>query len=170
MLDIHENISLLDIGCGSGWAIGQIAKLAGDKDIFYGVDLSPKMIEKAIENFKGRENFHFLIANAEKIPLDDNQFDIITCTNSFHHYLHPDKALAEMHRLLKHGGRIHILDPTVDNWFLKIMTRILNPFDPTQVRLYSTGEFKEMISAAGFKYAGTKMVKMRQKVHMGEKV
>ena len=52
LLDIKENMNFLDIGCGTGWAIGQVAKLVDNKGSFYGVDLSPKMIEKAKENFK----------------------------------------------------------------------------------------------------------------------
>jgi Predicted methyltransferase (contains TPR repeat) len=60
LLNLHENTSMLDIGCGTGWALGEAAKLTRGKGAFYGVDLSEKMIEKAKENFKGRENFHFI--------------------------------------------------------------------------------------------------------------
>ena len=91
LLDIKENISILDIGCGTGWALGQIAKSVNGKGLFYGVDLSTKMIEKAKENFKEEKQFHFIKSNAESISLDDNLFDIIICINSFHHYLNPDK-------------------------------------------------------------------------------
>jgi ubiquinone/menaquinone biosynthesis C-methylase UbiE len=143
--------------------------LINDKGSFFGVDLSTKMIEKAKENFKGRENFHFIKANAEEIPLESNFFDIIICSNSFHHYLNPDKALKEMHRLLKHGGKIYILDPTVDNWFFKIISKTFKIFDPAHVKLYSTKEFEKMIIESGLKYSGTEMIKMRQKIHAGEK-
>jgi ubiquinone/menaquinone biosynthesis C-methylase UbiE len=169
LLNLKENVSMLDIGCGSGWALGQASKLVNDKGTFFGVDLSSRMIERAQENFKGRENFHFIIANAEEIPLEGNSFDIIICTNSFHHYLHPEKALKEMHRLLKQGGEIYILDPTVDNWFFKIISKTFKLFDPAQVKLYNTKELQELISSAGFNYTGTKIIKMRQKVHTGKK-
>jgi ubiquinone/menaquinone biosynthesis C-methylase UbiE len=168
VLDLKENISMLDIGCGSGWALDQASKLVKDKGTFFGVDLSAKMIEKARENFKERENFHFIIANAEEIPLEDNTFEVITCTNSFHHYLHPEKALKEMYRLLKPGGKIYILDPTIDNWFFKIISAGFKIFDRAQAKLYSTKEFQEMISGAGMKYTGTKKIKM-QKIHTGMK-
>jgi ubiquinone/menaquinone biosynthesis C-methylase UbiE len=168
LLDLKENVNMLDIGCGSGWALDQVSKLVNDKGTFFGVDLSAKMIERALDNFKRRENFHFIIANAEEIPFEGNYFDVIICTNSFHHYLHPDKALKEMYRLLKPGGKVYILDPTIDNWFFQIINAGFKIFDRAQAKLYSTKEFQEMISLTGLKYTGTKKIKM-QKIHTGMK-
>src|SRR5258708_6708825 len=85
-LDIKENVHLLDIGCGTGRALAEAAKLANGKGLFYGLDLSAKMIDKAKENFKNIENFHFIKASSESIPLENDLFDIIISTNSFHHY------------------------------------------------------------------------------------
>jgi len=39
LLNLKEGVCMLDIGCGTGWALGQAAKLVSDKGIFYGVDL-----------------------------------------------------------------------------------------------------------------------------------
>jgi ubiquinone/menaquinone biosynthesis C-methylase UbiE len=138
LLNLRENVCLLDIGCGTGWALGQAANSIDDKGTFYGVDLSEKMIEKAKENFMGRENFHFLKANAEEIPLEDNQFDIIICTNSFHHYLHPDKALKEMYRLLKTGGKLFLRDPAVDNWVIRLIAKGMHLFIRDKVNLHTS--------------------------------
>lgn len=169
LLDIKENINILDVGCGTGRALGLAAKLANNKGSFYGVDLSAKMIEKAKENFKGKRNFHFIKSNAESIPLKNYLFDIIICTNSFHHYLQPDKALKEMHRLLKLGGRLYILDPTANAWYIKIYDKIMKLLEPAHVKLYSTKEFKKLIIGADLKYVGCKTIKWHQKVHIGKK-
>jgi len=169
LLNLKENVCMLDIGCGTGWALGQVANLIDGKGTFYGVDLSEKMIKKAKDNFKGRENFHFVKANAEEIPLEDNQFDIIICTNSFHHYFHQEKALREMHRLLKPQGKVYILDPTVDIWIAKGLAKIFHLFDRDHVKLHSTKEFEKMITGAGFMYAGVEKIKWHQKVQIGEK-
>ena len=160
LLDIRENMNFLDIGCGTGWALGQIAKLIDDNGSFYGVDLSAKMIEKAKDNFKVKENFHFIKSNAESIPLDDNLFDIIICTNSFHHYLHPDRALKEMYRLLKTDGKVYILDPTADIWIIKIIDKLIKLLGHEHVKFYSTKEFKNLIINAGLKYEGHKIIRM----------
>jgi ubiquinone/menaquinone biosynthesis C-methylase UbiE len=169
LLKLKENMSILDIGCGTGWALGQTARLIDNKGSFYGVDLSAKMIKKAKENFKTKENFHFIKANAESIPLDDNLFDAIICTNSFHHYLHPDKALKEMYRLLKTGGKVYILDPTADIWVIKIIDKLIHFFENGHVKMYSTKEFKELIVDSCLKYEGRKIIRISQKVHIGQK-
>ncbi len=169
LLPVAENVRFLDVGCGTGWAVGEVAKAAGDQGLFYGVDLSPKMIEKAKDNFKGRDNFHFLQANAESIPLEDGFFDIIICTNSFHHYLHPDRAVKEMYRLLDGGGRTYILDPSGDGWIVKIADRLIKIFEPEHVKIYSTEEFRCLFEGAGLNYAGSSKVNSHSKIHIGEK-
>jgi ubiquinone/menaquinone biosynthesis C-methylase UbiE len=169
LLNIKENMNFLDIGCGTGWAIGQVAKLVDYKGSFYGVDLSPRMIEKAKENFKDRTNFHFIQSNAESIPLNDNFFDNIICTNSFHHYLHPEMAMNEIHRILRTGGKIYILDPTADIWFIKIVDKIIKLFEPQHVKIYCSEEFKNLMSDAGITYLRHEIVTGKQKVQIGEK-
>jgi ubiquinone/menaquinone biosynthesis C-methylase UbiE len=168
LLNIHPNVHFLDIGCGTGWAVGQVAKLIDEKGLFYGVDLSPKMIEKAKSNFSGKHNFRFLQANSESIPLEDNLFDIIICTNSFHHYLRPDKALKEMHRLLKSGGKLYLLDPVADLWIVKFFDVFKKVAEPEHVKVYSTKEFQQLFKQAGLKYSSA-ATNWRQGIHIGEK-
>jgi len=158
LLNLKENVCMLDIGCGTGWALGRAANAIDGKGTFYGVDLSEKMIEKAKENFQGNENFHFFKANAEEIPLEDNQFDIIICTNSFHHYFNQEKALKEMHRLLKPQGRVYILDPTVDNWVIRQIAKGMHLFIKDKVNLHTSKEFGTIITRSGFKYIGIKKI------------
>lgn len=169
ILDIKENQNFLDIGCGTGWAVGQAARVVSNRGAFYGIDLSPKMIEKAKENFIGNVNFHFYEANSESIPLEDNFFDIIICTNSFHHYLHPEKAMKEIHRVLKSGGKIFILDPAADSWFIKIIDKVIKLFEPQHVKIYSTQEFKNLMLGAELKYSGSQKIAGQEKIHLGEK-
>ncbi len=169
LLNIHEGVHFLDIGCGTGWAVGEAAELVNDKGLFYGIDLSSGMIEKAKSNFGGKENFRFLQANSESIPLDSDFFDVIICTNSFHHYLHPDKALDEMRRLLKSGGKIYILDPTADAWIIKLIDKIMRLAEPEHVKMYSTEEFRRLFQKAGLKYLASKATNRYQSIHIGEK-
>ena len=169
LLSFKEDVHFLDVGCGTGWAVGEFAKLADDKGAFYGVDLSPKMIEKAKSNFSGMDNFHFLQANAESIPLDADFFDIIICTNSFHHYPNPDKALNEMYRLLKKGGKVYVLDPTGDAWIIKFVDRFIKLVEPEHVKIYSTREFQQLFDKAGLKYLTLEAINWHQGIHVGEK-
>jgi ubiquinone/menaquinone biosynthesis C-methylase UbiE len=167
--DLKENDNFLDIGCGTGWAIGLADKKVKGKGEFYGIDLSAKMIEKARENYYGKKNVHLIKANSESIPLEDNFFDIIICTNSFHHYLNPEKVMREIYRLLKTGGKIYILDPIADRWFIKGIDKILRLIEPEHVKLYSSKEFKTLMVNEGLKYLGCSTLDKQHKIQIGEK-
>jgi ubiquinone/menaquinone biosynthesis C-methylase UbiE len=169
ILDIKEYNTFLDIGCGTGWAVGLAAKAAQYKGSFYGIDLSEAMIEKAKSNFKDHDNLHFIQCNSESIPLNNNSFDLIICTNSFHHYLHPEKVMGEIFRLLKTGGKVFILDPAADSWLYKLADKIIKIFENQHVKIYSSKEFGAFMTDAGLKYTGYKIVGVKQKVQIGEK-
>ena len=49
--------------------------------------------------------------SSERLPYADESFDVVTCSQSFHHYPHPEKAMAEAFRVLKAGG-LYILSDT----------------------------------------------------------
>ncbi len=48
--------------------------------------------------------------DSERLPFASGSFDIVTCANSFHHYPRQDRAVAEMRRVLRPGGRLMIID------------------------------------------------------------
>ncbi len=169
LLELRVGMRFLDVGCGTGWALGEISRMLDGKGEFYGVDMSDKMIEKAAENFGGKSNFRFITANAESIPLDVGLFETIICTNSFHHYLNPLKSLKEMSRLLKPGGAAYILDLSADYGIIKIMDKVSKIFDRSHVKLYGTGEFKKLFENAGLKYSETKTIFSYQKIQVGKK-
>lgn len=169
LLELKGDFTVLDLGCGTGWALRRINDLYGGNGELYGVDLSEKMIEKAKENFKSYDNFHFVKGNAEAIPLESKMFDAVICTNSFHHYLHPDKALKEIHRVLKDGGKEYILDPTADRSFIKFADSIIRVLEPSHVKIYSSKEFENMMRNAGLQYKGSKAINNHEKIHIGQK-
>ncbi|MEI0493037.1 class I SAM-dependent methyltransferase [Brachyspira intermedia] len=98
---------LLDIGSGTGYLINMLK----DKEMteFYGLDLSEEMIK--IAESKNIKNAQFILGSANKLPFDDDTFDIVTCIQSFHHYPYPNEAMREAYRVLKKGG-LYILSDT----------------------------------------------------------
>lgn len=165
----QENGHFLDIGCGIGWAVRYAAGIVGARGEACGIDISPKMIERATVNSSSLKNVHFYVANAEALPFAENYFDYITCTQSFHHYLNPLKVLGEMFRVLKPGKKIYILDPTADVFIVRLFERRFSMKDSGHVKLYSTTEFKEMFESAGLKWSGAKTIIPIMKVHIGER-
>ncbi|HJH54464.1 MAG TPA: class I SAM-dependent methyltransferase, partial [Brachyspira hyodysenteriae] len=99
---------LLDIGSGTGYLINKLKKYKATAE-FYGLDLSEEMIN--ISKSKNIKDAEFILGSANKLPFNDNTFDIVTCIQSFHHYPYPDEAMKEVYRVLKKGG-IYILSDT----------------------------------------------------------
>lgn len=152
MMDIKPESHVLDVGCGTGFAVIEIARQL-DRGKACGIDISPGMIEKARRNIPeellGRVSFHQ--ASADGIPYPDGEFDYILCTNSFHHYPDTQRALKEMYRVLRPGGMLVILDNATDlSLYTWAWDRILRLFETGHVRYYTTNELGEMISRAGY--------------------
>ena len=99
--------SLLDVGCGTGFLMELLIK---QRPAHYcGADLSDEMIRVARE--KRINGAEFVVSSADKLPYPDETFDIVTCSQSFHHYPYPEKAMLEAKRVLKPGG-LYILSDT----------------------------------------------------------
>lgn len=105
LLEFKDNVKILDIGCGTGAAIMYAAKLSNNNGEFYGIDLSYKMIEKAVEKSVEYKNVFFSNVNPEKMSFQNNFFDFIICNNSFHYYPNPVKVVNEIYRVLKLYGK-----------------------------------------------------------------
>jgi ubiquinone/menaquinone biosynthesis C-methylase UbiE len=59
--------------------------------------------------------------DSERLPFAAAEFDVVTCSNSFHHYPHQDRAVAEMRRVLRPGGCLFLVDGYRDapwGWFI----------------------------------------------------
>ena len=69
-----------------------------------------KIGEERLTNKGWLANLEFVIANAEALPFADNSFDLITMAFGLRNVTHQDKALAEMARVLKPGGRVLVLE------------------------------------------------------------
>ncbi len=99
--------SLLDVGCGTGFLIDMLARERAAS--YCGVDLSDEMIRVA--KGKAIPGAEFVEGSADRLPYPDRSFDIVTCSQSFHHYPYPQKAMQEAKRVLKPGG-LYILSDT----------------------------------------------------------
>lgn len=107
---------VVDIGAGAGIDSMIAAKLVGDDGEVVGVDMTPAMLERALRSAKeaGRENVRFIEGHAEELPVEDEWADVVISNGVLN--LVPDKAraVAEMYRVLKPGGRLQIGDILVE--------------------------------------------------------
>ena len=153
-LNTADGGGFLDIGCGDGWAVGQVASRSVN-DLVAGIDISPRMIKNARDKLPAAENVELRVANAESIPFPDATFRWVLCTFSFHHYANPDQALLEIRRVLVKGGRFVLLDSardvSVPIWLQDRWRRYL---EKSHVRYYTRAELRELTEGAGFRLKG----------------
>lgn len=160
---------MLDLGCGTGWAVRFAASSANWRGEFYGIDISSRMIEKAQAGVADHKNVHFRKANAEKLPFDNAFFDIVICCNSFHHYFSPSNVLSEVYRVLRPNGKFYVLDITADGIPTRILDWLAKKREPAHVKFYSTREFRKFFGEAGLQYLTSKPIVLSAKVHITQK-
>jgi SAM-dependent methyltransferase len=109
---IHEGEAILDIGCGAGVDAIIAARLAGPSGSVTGIDLVPEMLARASENARlaGVDNLTFQESSAEQLPFPDNSFDLVISNGAFNLVVDKVKALSEVFRVLKPGGRFLLAD------------------------------------------------------------
>jgi ubiquinone/menaquinone biosynthesis C-methylase UbiE len=146
---------ILDVGCGNGRNLIPFAKLGFE---CYGIDFSKNMIEVAKKKFeKLKLKCVFKVADARNLPFEDESFDYVICVAVLHHLKKSEceKALSEIKRVLKTGGRALL---TVWNKYSSFnLDLILKPKeayipwrkkDKTYMRyyyLYNWWEFKDIV-------------------------
>ena len=111
----------LDVGCGTGVFASRLREALPEARV-WGIDLVSDMLTKGTARWR-RHAAHVLPvqADSERLPFAAGTFDVVTCANSFHHYPHQDRAVAEMHRVLRPGGRLMLIDGYRDapwGWFI----------------------------------------------------
>ena len=117
-IDKQDWYSVLDAGCGTGAVIELLEQKYPDKH-YTGIDISSKMIEVAKK--KNIANATFVQGDCEELPFLDNSFDVVICSQSFHHYTRPQMFFNSVSRVLKPNGRLILRDMTTANpallWF-----------------------------------------------------
>ncbi len=105
--------SVLDLGCGTGTLAIAAAKTAGPRGSVCGVDPSLELLARA--EMKARRagvDVRFLTASGERLPFDDDSFDVVLSTLVFHHLsgaaVHD--TLGEIRRVLRPQGRWFCVD------------------------------------------------------------
>jgi ubiquinone/menaquinone biosynthesis C-methylase UbiE len=146
-LDQFSFNNLLDVGCGTGKLLSLISSKYEVQ--LYGVDLSKNMLE--IARNKLGEKADLRVGDSESLPFEDDSFEMVTCTDSFHHYPHPENVLAEVRRVLKPKGILLIADPWAPTPFRQLVNIFMHFSKGGDVKIYSESEIRELLENTCFK-------------------
>ena len=106
-LKLKPGSLVLDVGTGTGVFIPYLFNSIGKKGQIVALDIAEQMLKKArAKGFDG--NIDYLQADITGIPLRDEMFDSVVCYSSFPHFRDKPRALAEIKRVMKVGGRLLI--------------------------------------------------------------
>jgi ubiquinone/menaquinone biosynthesis C-methylase UbiE len=112
-MNIDSAGSVLDLGCGTGFAAREIAKRSDFKGQVTGIDISSPLIEQA-RKLAGEEGLddrvEFQVGDSRSLELNDSSFDVVIAHTLISHLPDPDTLVEEMKRLAKPGGYIGIFD------------------------------------------------------------
>jgi ubiquinone/menaquinone biosynthesis C-methylase UbiE len=99
---------VLDLACGTGAPSLKVARRVGPSGHVVATDLSEEPLRIAAERARerGLGNIEFQKADAHALPFGEDEFDLVTCRFGVMFFADLPRALAEMKRVLKPGGRI----------------------------------------------------------------
>ncbi len=152
MLDVLGTgpAKILDIGCGTGRFAARLLKRQPAARV-WGLDLSPGMLGRCRQ--RGRAlggRLQVVQGDSERLPFADDTFDAVTCAHSFHHYPRQQTVLREMHRVLRPGGRLLIVDGDRDRVWGRLVFDVVVVLLEGPVRHLSGAAFRELYRRSGF--------------------
>ena len=160
---LKEGNAVLEIAPGPGYLSIELAKLGKYKII--GMDISKDCVEIARKNAKDDGvDVEFREGNVSAMPFQGGRFDFVVCTLAFKNFKEPLKALNEIHRVLKPGGTVLIMEmnrnapkQAIDLYIKHMNLEGPNAFfmkiafDINRNGSYTAKQYKAMISKTAFR-------------------
>ena len=154
---IADRDSVLDLGCGTGTLAIWLKQRVSEAQVA-GLDADPDVLSRARRKaFAASTPLEFVEASSTQLPFPDESFDAVLSTLFFHHLRDPEKrkTLAEVARVLRPGGELHVADygrpqgPIMAAAFLVV--RAFDGFEPTAAN--ARGELPELFRSVGLDHA-----------------
>jgi SAM-dependent methyltransferase len=146
----RRRIKILDVGCGDGFYEKELLKQGIKNCQFYGVDLSPKQLQKVKKIFYQTNQLNI---DSQKLPFPNNFFDMVILSEILEHLLYPQPALNEAQRVLKKGGLLFLTVPNVAalqirfSLFFTGCSPLINyPQNEQHIRFFTIKDIEKLIS------------------------
>ena len=112
MCKLKRGMVVADVGAGTGLFTRLFAKEVGDKGKVYAVDISPKFIKHIKETCAkaGLKNVQGIVCKQTSVALPENSVDLVFICDTYHHFEFPFKTMASIHRALRRGGQVVVVD------------------------------------------------------------
>ena len=156
----------LDVGCGPGFLVCEIARAVGPPGRSVGVDVSAEMVAAATERARRSalaERTEFAQGDATELCFSTQSFDFVTAIQVYEYVADVPRALAEAHRVLKPGGRLVVMDSDWDSSVWRVddrerAGRVLKAWEAHFVHPRLPAELPGLLARAGFALVSTSVV------------
>jgi len=157
--DLHPGEVVLDLGSGGGIDVLLSARRVGPSGMAYGVDFTPEMLELARRNAAEAEttNVQFLEGHIEAVPLPDDSIDVVISNCVINLSLDKAAVFAEMHRLLRPGGRIGVSDVVTEDRLTDSERAERGSVVGCVAGALSVAEYRAGLAAAGFVHVSVEL-------------
>jgi ubiquinone/menaquinone biosynthesis C-methylase UbiE len=160
---------VLDVACGTGLVTLRSAALVAPNGAVIGTDLSEEMVVTARDRARGRgiPNVTFERMDAEQILFDTDAFDVALCALGLMYVPDPEKAVVEMHRVLRPGGRVICAvwgQRSRCGWaeiFPIVDARVHSEVCPMFFRLGTGDALERALASAGFRAIASRRLETR---------
>lgn len=136
-IQFRPEIKILDLSCGTGELLQTLYRKSKGTVKLYGLDISEDMLQKS--RHKLPPEIILVQGDVHHLPFDNEEFDYVLCTEAFHHYHSQNRVVREMRRVLKHDGKIIIVDV---NFFLSPIHWLFQKLEPGCVKINSKKEIR----------------------------
>jgi SAM-dependent methyltransferase/protein tyrosine phosphatase (PTP) superfamily phosphohydrolase (DUF442 family) len=109
---IKPGFRVVDVGAGTGFYSRLFSQAVGENGWVYAVDISPKFLEhiNGQSREEGVNNVTCVLGSDRSIALPPHSVDVVFACDTYHHFEYPQATLASIHRALKPGGTLVVID------------------------------------------------------------
>lgn len=110
--ELKPGMVVADIGAGTGLFTRLFAKEVGPNGQVYAVDIAPRFLEYVQKTSRdaGLRNVTPVLCSPDSVDLPPNSIDVAFVCDTYHHFEFPQRTLASLHRAMKPGGRLVVID------------------------------------------------------------
>ena len=110
--ELKPGTVVADIGAGTGLYTRLFAKEVRAEGQVFAVDIAPKFLEHVQKTSRdaGLKNVTPVLCNSDSVDLPANSVDVAFICDTYHHFEFPEKTMLSLHRALKPGGRVVVID------------------------------------------------------------
>jgi ubiquinone/menaquinone biosynthesis C-methylase UbiE len=110
LMALRPGERVLDLGCGPGLLALEMRQQVGETGRVEGIDLSQSMIELALRRCAAHANIGVRTGDVSTLPYADAAFDVGVCTQVYEYVPDVERALRELNRVVRSGGRVAVMD------------------------------------------------------------